>query len=367
MFSEISSFLEVSFALYASICIDGKYGLKIWKPSVSPSLKQFLEEEPIWKKSCLENKIEEYVKITLEESFARVRQAGRVMLTLCLFLLIYMGFEEKWGGQVCFLSFEVILLVCFLTIFSILSSDKQRVYLIISVALFISLLTLLIAGFCVNDFSVICNYILSENKVKFFAVIVILSSLLFDFAWCFLMKRKYYKYIERYLSRELVNLKKVYTLTVGDENAEQLEAIFSTMPEPYLKLYARMLLHNDDTTDVKTDEFETAFYTSLKEACPLPTFFSLLFDSYEEKGVMNSSEEQGGIANNSTEPLSAHEAENGPRRSSAEGQSGQEDRTNEDAQTTGGSREGGESDGASGQEDNHDDEGATHEEEATSS
>lgn len=280
MLGELNSFFEVTFAIYASLCIDERINTKLWAPNISPTFSQFLEKNPIWKDLGLNKTITDIINKKTDDKRYRFYNLGWMMIIFNIIILIYSGYEKSQEDFLTSYLFEILFSVIFVS-GALMMFFKYKNWIKIC---FITTLFLLSFFIYVNR-----SYIpiIENGQIIFKSICLILISIpvLIAFLWKFLVKEKYIEYIEATLTSEISTLKKADSILKAKEESErngnsesssQKRQLLAKMPSEYKDAFSSLYISCDENRDNPINFLADAFKIHFSKECHDPDIYFLI-------------------------------------------------------------------------------------------
>lgn len=282
MLSDFSSLFEVTFAFYASLCINNKVGVKLWQARISPSLTNYLELSAESEVSALKNSTKEIVNLRLMEKYKRIRMAGWIMFVINLAVLVSFGYESSIVLQRPFFAVIEFCMIVLLAIeIAIITSHRYIRKMIFVLGVCIIALLSVMVGIRLRDnysWEEALNLIdVSKLVLKSSLVIIILMPVVYTLMWKSLAQIRYFKYVESLLEKELHYLISVKNMTRnGASTLEELEGI----PNDYMKLIILYNRESSDREDIRISHSEDVLKKRLNSSVLEPTIITLVRDIF---------------------------------------------------------------------------------------
>lgn len=260
MIADLSSFLEVACAMYASICIDDRLSLELWKLDFSPDVQSVLNSDEEWKKNKLEKVTNECVDEKFQSLRLGFRRLGAAMLIECVLLLCYIALEKKeyvplHGGRMALiLIISLVFMIIFSLVYSRWKMNKVRQAIL---CLFIICCPAFLCGDkLMNFYSVGCT---DERVVNLIAIAVITIPFLYMLFWRKLLICRERLYIDAFLKKELG-----YIIKVNKANQGEIKLAKKEVPDEYYAITGEYNITNMgedvDFQSLLEERFKERFY-----------------------------------------------------------------------------------------------------------
>lgn len=269
MISSLSSLIEFLVALYASICIDEKFKLNIWKPTISSTLSDFLEKNPVWEVFSLVDGIKEHINSNLGIMYHRMRRLSALMLIVCAIIFLYMGFED--GTEVA--SYKDAVLILSLTIsfeLSMIFINAEK-YLLLKSVIIVLITVAIFAGVCVAKcifFPSATLFPLNEMLIRGVVCIDVIMPILYMMAFRIMIKKKYFIFAERCLCAELERF--ALAKEIAEKKRPSHDPEGEKLPQEYLVTFGRLFARGEKGSDTCFKDLAKTFMQRFKEACIAP-------------------------------------------------------------------------------------------------
>lgn len=275
MISQLSSFIEVILALYATIWIDKKFQLKIWQPDISPALNSFLEKNTYWVKFALIDDIKRHVDLRMSQMHARIYRLSAWMVFVCVLLLLYIGVDVDMGDggkKIVSLGIAYGEFMAYRSIRVIIKCDR---YVISALVGQFVMWTIVLLGLGYWLWPYYCSYLPIEESLLRAVMAVVLS---FPFVYVLLMhgatKQKYFTYVENCLNNELELFVKAKDISEGKCANAADES--KKLPPEYVNTFAQLYANKDNADDTRYSELTKAFTSRFQKLCKSPQLLLLV-------------------------------------------------------------------------------------------
>ena len=298
MISNLSAYIQFLAAIYVTICIDNLICRRFWSPDyynlVTTKLSVFANTISSPKRERLEEKIREKEHVL----DSRSRKRGAIMLTSCLLLLWYVGFEKPFSPATIIARNIPIATLMLLTFVSLISCKwlSKRWRYTLAACFFIALVFALLVLY-VSDLQSNYPYLSYLVYTKRFLTVLILLPIFYQLYVNWLYSKAYIIYLNKNIDEEF---KRYTSSKKGLENNNQ-ELVDST----YHPAFTNILLKKMSGDNAMT-ELNDLLYEHLKACCTPPGPIRILitwWKNKEERGISTDSE-HGDIVSGSEEVIS---------------------------------------------------------------
>ncbi len=95
MISNFSSFVEFFAAIYVTMAVNNDFCSNFWTPKYYKEMDSLLKEYDFSGSSSIHDSLMEKIKHKYENVQSRAHYRGFIVLMLCIFYLIFMGYEDE--------------------------------------------------------------------------------------------------------------------------------------------------------------------------------------------------------------------------------------------------------------------------------
>lgn len=268
MIANLSAYIQFLAAIYVTICIDSLICRRFWSPDyynlVTAKLSLFANTISTPKRNKLEEQIREKEHIL----DSRSRKRGAIMLTYCLLLLWYIGFEKTCTGDMLIIRNIPLAALCLLTVICLLCckwlSARWRYTLAACFALFLSFAILVLY---VQNFAIPVVKLWWLVYTKRVISILILLPIFYQLYVNWLYSKAYILYLNHNIDDEYgrySSSKKGF-----EEKNEQL------VDPSYDSAFRKILLNKMEGDNAMT-ELNNLLYEHLKECCSPPNPYQII-------------------------------------------------------------------------------------------
>lgn len=279
MIANLSAYIQFLAAIYVTICIDSLICRRFWSPDyynlVTTKLSLFANTISTPKRKKLEEKIREKEHVL----DSRSRKRGAIMLTYCLLLLWYIGFERTSTGDMLIIGNIPLAVLCVLTVISLLCckwlSNRWR-YTLAScflLSLFFTILVLYAPTFTISV-DKFWWLIYTKRVIS----ILILFPIFYQLYVNWLYSKAYILYLNHNIDEEYVR----YTSSKKgfEEKNEEL------VDPSYDSAFRKILLNKMEGDNAMT-ELNNLLYEHLKKSCSPPNPYQIIINWWHCKDDNN--------------------------------------------------------------------------------
>lgn len=269
MIASLSAYIQFLAAIYVTICIDNLICRRFWSPDyyylVTQKLGVFEGTLSTSKRNRLESKIREKEHIL----DSRSRKRGAIMLTFCLLLLWYIGFEKpltpttQIARNIPIASLSILTFIALLLCRWLSRRWRYTLTACLLVSIIFALLILYVSNLEIHD--VRFSWLLYTRRA---ITILILFPIFYQLYVNWLYSKAYIIYLNRNISEEhkrYLNSKKGL-----EENNEKI--VDSTYDSAFKNILLKKMRGDNAMT-----ELNDLLYEHLKVCCTPPNPFQLLY------------------------------------------------------------------------------------------
>lgn len=274
MIADLSSFLEVACAMYASICIDDRFSIKLWELDFSEDVHSAVQNDAHWEENELAEVANKAVKRKFSNIYLGFRLLGTGMMLICIALLCITGFEEKDYSGILGMNIAVFMFVppALLIVFCFVCSKWRfspllRVLIYIAIGVFIA--------FHLPDVAknVLMGCKLEENEVKGLVIFFLTVPFIYMVMWRLFLSARERVYISMFLKEELGNIVKVRS---AYEKKSKLPK--GDVPEEYYTIMGKYSYANMGEDFSFESDLANVFQKRFCNECKVPGILGICLD-----------------------------------------------------------------------------------------